>query len=56
MQVSPSLKVKLESAVRASQSSGGSAQHAKSTARTSQGFSQPQQPSIKLKMDFSNFK
>ena len=56
MQVFPASKAKLEAAVRASHSAKGSTQSAKGSARTQRGFTQAQQPSIKLKMDFSNFK
>ncbi len=57
MLASPAIKLKVESAVRASQvaktkgSSSGSVQ-----ARKNVTYQQPQQPSIKLKMDFKNFK
>lgn len=52
MQTSPALKQRLESAIRASQSSSKAmrTQAARSIER------QQQQPAIKLKMDFSNFK
>ena len=53
MNSSPALKAKLEAAVRSSQTSATS-QPRSSTARTQ--ASRQQQPSIKLKMDFSNFK
>ena len=53
MQTTPTLKAKLESAIRVNQSAKASA---KGVSGTSRGFTQPQQPSIKLKMDFSNFK
>lgn len=54
MQGSPALKQKLESAVRAGQSVGKAV---RTRAATTGGRLQTQQaPSIKLKMDFSNFK
>ena len=57
MQASSALKLKLESAVRASQKAKGSAPlRAKGGGVTAQQKQQQQQPSIKLKMDFSNFK
>jgi hypothetical protein len=59
MQVSPALKLKLESAVRFSQSAakskGSTSLEAKGAVRGGAQQVQ-QQPSIKLKMDFSNFK
>ena len=54
MQSSPALKQKLESAVRAGQTMPGKA--GRSQAARTGGRMQQQKPSIKLKMDFSNFK
>ena len=60
MQTSPALKQKLEAAVRANQSAATRAPPTQSRLGAGQGpLTQPQQqqqPSIKLKMDFSNFK
>lgn len=53
MQTSPALKQKLEGAVRASQSPSKAV---RTQSQRSGGRAQQQQPSIKLKMDFSNFK
>ena len=50
MQSSPPLKQKLESAIRASQSPS------KTNKAPARPRTQQQAPSIKLKMDFSNFK
>lgn len=50
MQNSPGLKQQLEEAIRASQSS------AQTPSRVERARQQPHTPSIKLKMDFSNFK
>ena len=55
MQSAPALKQKLESAVRAGQMAGPGKAGRSQAARTG-GHMQHQQPSIKLKMDFSNFK
>ena len=55
MQASPASKQKLEAAVKASHHSKGLSQGGARTAPI-QSFSQQQKPSIKLKMDFSNFK
>lgn len=55
MQSSPASKLKLEAAVRASHQSKGLAQGGAMADRSQRSISQ-QQPSIKLKMDFSNFK
>ena len=52
MQASPSLKQKLEAAVRVSQATTKT----RAGTETTRGRSVQQQPSIKLKMDFSNFK
>ena len=57
MQASQGLKQKLEAAVRANQSSAKSKGAAQAGVKGSaRGMSQQQQPAIKLKMDFSNFK
>lgn len=53
MQTSPALKQKLEAAVRSSQTAAKAAAMSQGS-RTRAGTQQ--QPSIKLKMDFSNFK
>lgn len=54
MQASPLLRQQLESAIRSGQSGGGEAPALGSHRETSRTQAQP--PSIKLKMDFSNFK
>ena len=51
MQTSPALKQKLESAIRASQSPSKAVR-----TQASRSAGRQHQPSIKLKMDFSNFK
>lgn len=56
MQSSPALKQKLEGAVRAGQAVPGKAGGRSQAAMRAGGRIQQQQPSIKLKMDFSNFK
>lgn len=63
MQASPGLKLKLESAVRSSQSAARTkgpvplrGKGAGNSGIQPQQQQQQQQPSIKLKMDFSNFK
>ena len=58
MQSSPALKQKLENAVRAGQATapGKAGGRGQATALRTGGHVQQQQPSIKLKMDFSNFK
>lgn len=61
MQASPALKQKLEMAVRANQSTvasgaGGRAPPTQGHLGAGRGTAAQQQPSIKLKMDFSNFK
>jgi hypothetical protein len=56
MQSSPALKQKLENAVRAGQAAPGNAGGRGQVGGRTGGRMQQQQPSIKLKMDFSNFK
>ena len=56
MQSSPALKQKLESAVRAGQAAPGKAGGRDQAAARTGAHMPQQQPSIKLKMDFSNFK
>ena len=56
MQSSPALKQKLENAVRAGQAAPGKAGGRGQAAARTGGHMQQQQPAIKLKMDFSNFK
>ena len=55
MQTSPALKQKLEAAVRAGQAAPGRVGGGRGQAAAGSRMQQ-QQPSIKLKMDFSNFK
>jgi hypothetical protein len=57
MQSCPELKLRLEGAVKASQlrHTNTSAESAADLAAAKLAASQPTQPSIKLKMDFSNF-
>ena len=55
MQSSPAFKQKLETAIRASQSPSKAARTT-AAARSGGRMQHQQQPSIKLKMDFSNFK
>lgn len=55
MQTSPALKQKLEAAVRAGQAAPGKVGGGRGQTAGSR-MQQQQQPSIKLKMDFSNFK
>lgn len=56
MQASPALKQKLEAAVRASQGAARAKGTGQAGVRGLGRGAQQQQPAIKLKMDFSNFK